>query len=93
MYGSSMKLRKSYVEEVRKDILLYVDREVDDKCDTTDDAAKMSMEWGRRIHLSEAHVFDTLEDDMNLALKELKAVVGTTAVATSALRCVTGERT
>ena len=27
-----------------KTFLLYVDREVDDKCDTTDDAAKMSME-------------------------------------------------
>ena len=39
-----MKLRKRHVEEVRKDIVLYVDREVDDKCDTTDDAAKMSME-------------------------------------------------
>ena len=39
-----MKLRKRHVEEVRKEIVLYVDREVDGKCDTTDDAAKMAAD-------------------------------------------------
>ena len=50
-------------------------------------------QWVRGRDRSVAHVFDTLEDDMKLALKELKAVVGTTAVATSALSCGTGDRT
>ena len=96
--------------------------EVDDKCDMTDDAAKMVMEAANMVtdaskkadeasnvdieaaekaemaalkvemdkerHRDVAQVFDKVEEEMNLALKELKTVA-----ATSALSCGTGGRT
>ena len=38
-------------------------------------------------------VLDEVEEEMNLALKELKTVVGATRLATSVLSCGTGDRT
>ena len=47
-----MKLLKRHVEEVRTEIVLYMDREVDDKCDTTDDAVKMVMEASKKADVA-----------------------------------------
>ena len=74
--------------------MVNVDREVDEKCEMIDDAAKMviekaeevarTLEKSRERHHNVVEVYDTVECDINLAVQELKAVVGAIATATCA---------